>query len=277
MTKLGGIFINNGTFITEMVRSVNYDKLVEQVAFGARRVYELLQKDQRFKRRAVFLGRDATPIQHGVEFLNERGELEIAGFDISSKLLCENWHNYEPLSKRKRNFITRLNNNEITKEEMRGSLFFQYLVQERLVKDGELTLLDNGINGTLLSRLNKMLHIADPDLLINNIMLYYSGEIPLDNLTVVIEDARTYLEPGLLRAQHGMDYWLKCVDQGRRNAELESWPHPYASASHFYTESGKIMVGHEPNTSEGFTDWSEHIPLNEQLLERVRKILKRDH
>lgn len=250
-------------------------ELVEHVALASRKVYDLLMQSTQYDKTAVFMGRDATPVQRGVEFLNRtRGTtLNISGLDISSKLLRENWHEYEPQSKGKGHFITRLNAGAITKREMRKSLFFQYLEQEGLIERGRITLVDNGINGTLLNRLNRMLHIADSSLVIHNVMLYYSGEIPVDNLTVVLEDARDYMKPNLPRAKQGMDFFMKCVDQGRKNKQLESWPHPYASASHFYLEDKRVMIAHEPNALETITDWEANISVNKALLKKLKVIL----
>jgi hypothetical protein len=260
-----------------MIGKLSYSSLVDHVALASTKVHDLLLADPHFSRSAVFLGRDATPVQRGVEYLAERygSALRIAGFDISTKFLCENWERYEPASNGKGHFITRLNHDEITADEMRRSLFFQYMQQERFLESGEITLVDNGINGTLLDRLNRMLHIAVPELKINNIMLYYSGSISLDNLTVVMDSSEEQLKALMPGNEETMQaYVRKRLVLDEKNAELECWPHPYPSASHFYPRDGRIHVGHEPNTGEELIDWIENFYLNERLLLKLKDILE---
>jgi len=234
-------------------------------------MYKLLLENYSYDHRAVFLGRDATPVWYVVKKLSERKtrELEIYNFDISTKLIVEKYEHFEPESRGKGNFLTRLLDEKVSQEEMQKSLFWQYIQQEKFIKDNKITLVDNGINGTLLSRLDKMIQLADPNISVKKIMLYYTGEIPLENLTVVMKDRRKLVKKEDYKTD--ISYGMALAHFAKENCLLENWPHPYPSASHFSEKEGVISVEHRENALDSLTEWGENRIKNEVLLKEINK------
>ena len=133
------------------------------------------------------------------------------------------------------------------------------------------TRFDNGVNGTLLDRLNHILNICDPELEIHNALFYYSGATEIPRIHTIVERL-----PQVKGASTTAD--LKAIGRFLQDSvKIERWAHPYPSLSHFAIADGRAVPAYEPSrerTSEGRTEsetnWKAQSIENLRALQKLR-------
>lgn len=248
--------------------------LVDHVAFLSHLTTHFV-RDINFNGPVIMLGRDAGPVAIGVGWCAKRLGLSIPLrlMDISNKFFKGGW-DFTRDGKRIVNdssFIERLNRDSITQKEARSSLFWKFFKDNELGVTGRCLLVDNGVNGTLLSRLNHTLNICAPELEIHNALFYYSGAMEIPGVHTIVQR-----QPRVTGTPTSTDF--EAIGQfSQCSVKVEGWAHPYPSLSHFEMVEGRAVPAYEPSremTSEGRVeaeiDWKAHSIENLRALQKLR-------
>ncbi len=255
--------------------STHLSGLVDHVALLSHQTTRYL-RDLNFDGPVIMLGRDATPVAIGVAWCAQSLGLTIPlrMIDISNKFLRAGWDSVRggATIEADDSLIPRLCSNMVTPEEAKGARFWKFFEQAGFNVASKCLLIDNGINGTLLGRLNEILLLCNPGLEVHNSLLYYTGAVKLPRVTAIVEHRSK------LKEFPTKNDLLALARFSRESVKLEGWPHPYPSLSHFESRNGKIYPAYQPSetiTSEGRiearVDWNDHAVQHLKALRALRQ------